>query len=98
MIRIKPITLPCLEDCRLPIWEDARLKDNFKAYFKTSDAQYVWYKGRTWRVKITKVYVYAQCYAAIMTVFTQIKPYPRVVGIDIGGFTTDYLTIGAWHD
>ena len=37
--------------------EDARLKDNFKAYFKTSDAQYVWYKGRTWRVKITKVYV-----------------------------------------
>ena len=22
--------------------EDARLKDNFKAYFKTSDAQYVW--------------------------------------------------------
>ena len=28
--------------------EDARLKDNFKAYFKTSDAQYVWYKGRTW--------------------------------------------------
>ena len=73
--------------------EDARLKDNFKAYFKTSDAQYVWYKGRTWRVKITKVYVYAQCYAAIMTVFTQIKPYARVVGIDIGGFTTDYLTM-----
>lgn len=21
------------------------------------------------------------------------KPYPRVVGIDIGGFTTDYLTM-----
>lgn len=51
------------------------------------------YKGRVWYIKINKVYVYAQCYAAMMTVFPQIKDQPRVLGIDIGGFTADYMIL-----
>lgn len=81
--------------CGLPPahMSDASLKRNFKNYFRTPEPVKVWFKGRTWTIKVDKVNVYAQCYAAIMTVFPQIKDYPNVLGIDIGGFTADYILL-----
>lgn len=81
--------------CGLPPahMEDSVLKRNFKSYFKMADPVKVTFKGKVWNIKINKVHIYAQCYAAIMTVFTKIKDYPRVLGIDIGGFTADYMTL-----
>lgn len=37
--------------------------------------------------------MYAQCYAALMLEYAQIKNYVRVLGIDIGGFTADYMML-----
>lgn len=73
--------------------EDGQLKKNYKSYFKMTDPVKVTFKGRVWNIKINKVHVYAQCYAAIMTEFQKIKDYPRVIGIDIGGFTADYMML-----
>lgn len=81
--------------CGLPPahMSDAAVKKNFRSYFKTPEPVKVQYCGRTWQIKITKTCVYAQCYSAIMTVFSQVKDYINVLGVDIGGFTMDYLLL-----
>lgn len=38
-----------------------------------------------------KVMAFPQDYAAMMTMIEKLQQIPKVVGIDIGGFTTDYL-------
>lgn len=40
---------------------------------------------------ITDVMAFPQDYAAIMLKHKEIREYSKVVGVDIGGFTTDYL-------
>lgn len=42
-------------------------------------------------MSITDVMAFPQDYAAIMLQHREIRSYPKVVGVDIGGFTTDYL-------
>lgn len=81
--------------CGLPPahMSDAVVKKNFKNYLKTPEPIKIIYCGKTWTIKVAKVSVYAQCYAAIMTEFARIKKHSNVLGIDIGGFTTDYLLL-----
>lgn len=71
--------------------KDSRVKQNFKNYFLMSDPAKVTYKGKTWTIKINNVYMYPQCFAALMTVYPKFKNFPRALGIDIGGFTSDYV-------
>lgn len=49
------------------------------------------YKQKEYHVIITDVMAFPQDYAAIMLQHREIRSYPKVVGVDIGGFTTDYL-------
>lgn len=51
------------------------------------------YNKREYMVQITDTAVFPQDYAAAMTIYTQIASYNRVVTIDIGGFTVDYLLL-----
>ena len=44
-------------------------------------------------IRIDEATAYPQAFAAAMTVYSHIKPYPKAVVIDIGGFTADYLLI-----
>ena len=44
-------------------------------------------------MQITKAAVFPQDYAAAMTIYPQIAAYNRVVTVDIGGFTLDYLLL-----
>ena len=44
-------------------------------------------------MQITKAAVFPQDYAATMTIYPQIAAYNRVVIVDIGGFTLDYLLL-----
>ena len=44
-------------------------------------------------MQITKAAVFPQDYAAAMTIYPQIASYNRVVTVDIGGFTVDYLLL-----
>ncbi len=73
--------------------KDSGLKNRFSSYFKTNDIVKVVYKNKTWNILIKKVTIYAQCFAALMTRYDEIKDEPRVLGIDIGGFTADYLSV-----
>lgn len=70
--------------------KDSQVKQHFKDYFLMSEPVKVTYKGKTWTFKVNNVYVYPQCFAALMTVYPKIKNFPRVLGLDIGGFTSDY--------
>lgn len=43
------------------------------------------------KIKINDVVAFPQDYAAAMTIFPQIQGFNKVVTVDIGGFTLDYL-------
>lgn len=49
------------------------------------------YKQKDYYVTIADVMAFPQDYAAIMLQHREIRTYPKVVGVDIGGFATDYL-------
>ena len=49
------------------------------------------YNGKVYHICIDKVMAFPQDYAAMMTMAEEISEIPKAVGIDIGGFTTDYL-------
>lgn len=51
------------------------------------------YNKREYMVQITDTAVFPQDYAAAMTIYPQIASYNRVVTVDIGGFTVDYLLL-----
>lgn len=51
------------------------------------------YCGKTYQICINKVRAFLQDMSAMMIFGTDIYNIPKVVGIDIGGFTTDYLVM-----
>jgi len=51
------------------------------------------YKGIPYKVEITDAAAFPQDYAAAMTVYQRIAEFSKVVTVDIGGFTLDYLLI-----
>lgn len=82
------ITLPI----GLPPKHFAELGQRYEAYFKgNGDVKEFVYNGRTYHICIRDVAAYPQAYAAMLTELDRIGQVPKAVGIDIGGFTTDYL-------
>ena len=81
--------------CGLPPahMSDKDLKTSYKNMFKKPDPFKVVYRGRTWTIKINRVTLYVQCYAALMTHYSDIKNDANVLGLDIGGFTADYILL-----
>ncbi len=70
------------------------LKNSFQKYFKRNGENVIFvYHGRSWNIRIQRAYVFAQGYAAAVTVFADIKVYPKALVIDIGGLTADYIMI-----
>ena len=51
------------------------------------------YNGRTYEVEIEDAAVFPQDYAAAMTIYPKIQGYNKVITVDIGGFTLDYLLL-----
>ena len=64
---------------------------NMKRFPGTGEMLQFTYKQKDYHVTITDVMAFPQDYAAIMLQHREIRTYPKVVGVDIGGFTTDYL-------
>ena len=70
----------------------AELADRYREYFLgDGKVQELVYNGRTYHTCIRDVAVYPQAYAAMMTEGEKIRQIPKAVGIDIGGFTSDFL-------
>lgn len=76
----------------LPPKHFAELYDKYETFFRgTGEMIQFNYKQKEYHVTITDVMAFPQDYAAIMLQHREIRTYPKVVGVDIGGFTTDYL-------
>lgn len=78
----------------LPPKHFAELYERYESYFKgTSGIIHFTYNGCPYNVSIVDVMAFPQNYAALMTRVEEIGEIPKVVGLDIGGFTTDYLML-----
>lgn len=77
----------------LPPGHFGQLNEKFAAYFSGRDIISFEYQDKPFNIYIDEVQVYPQAYAAATTVITQISKVPKVVVIDIGGYTADYLVM-----
>ena len=65
---------------------------HFESYFKRGLEEFGFH-GKRFKINIYEASIYAQALAAAMPVYSNISTFPRVMIIDIGGFTADYLAI-----
>lgn len=77
----------------LPPKHYGALYEKFEQYFVGRGRQDFLYKGNRYHVDITQAMAFPQDYAAAMTQYGQIKQYSKVLTVDIGGVTLDYLMI-----
>ena len=67
--------------------------ERFEKYFKRGVVEDFEFHNKTFRIFIDEVTTYPQAFAAAMPVYGYISALPKVMVIDIGGFTADYLLI-----
>jgi plasmid segregation protein ParM len=67
--------------------------ERFEKYFMRGDVDVFEFHGKKFKIKIEETVSYPQAFAAAITVYNRIKEFPKVMVIDIGGFTADYLMI-----
>lgn len=78
----------------LPPKHFAELYERYEAYFKgDSGIMHFTFNGRDYDISITDVMAFPQNYAALMYYVENSSEIPKLVGVDIGGFTTDYLML-----
>ena len=65
----------------------------FEQYLRRGVIEEFEFHGKLHRVFISEATAYPQAFAAAMPVYRDIRDLPKVVVIDIGGFTADYLLI-----
>lgn len=75
----------------LPPKHYGSLYQKFEEYLRRDDIQEVDYRGKIYSIYINDVMAFPQDYTAAMTIFGKLKEYVKVIVIDIGGFTLDYL-------
>lgn len=76
----------------LPPKHFAELCEKYEQFFMgDGKVQEICYNDKTFHICIQRVIAFPQDYAAMMTKMNELKEIPKVVGIDIGGFTSDYL-------
>lgn len=76
----------------LPPRHFAELYEKYELFFKgDGEVMEIMYNDRKYQICIQEVMAFPQDYAALMTRYKEIAGLPRTVGIDIGGFTTDYI-------
>lgn len=67
--------------------------ERFERYFLERDIIDFQLDNKPYSIYISKTICFPQAYAAIMPIYQHIRQYPKVVVLDIGGFTADYLLI-----
>lgn len=77
----------------LPPKHYGALYKKFQEYFSKRGRQSFTYKEKAYTVEIEQVSAFPQDYAAAMTIYPKISEFNKVVTVDIGGFTLDYLLI-----
>jgi plasmid segregation protein ParM len=78
----------------LPPAHYGALKNRFSDYLKQNGRWISFaYNNQEFKIRVVKVLVYPQAYAAIVNRFAEIKQKDKIFIIDIGGYTTDILQI-----
>lgn len=68
--------------------------ERFEKYFsKGGDIIDFEFRNKPYSIYIDEVMSFPQAYAAAMPVYNRIRNFPKVIIIDIGGFTADYLQV-----
>jgi len=65
----------------------------FEKFFKRGGIEEFEFHGKKFRIHINEVTAFPQAFAAAMPIYSHINTYPKVMIIDIGGFTADYLQL-----
>lgn len=81
----------------LPPKHYGSLYRKFETYLYRDDIHDVIYRGKNYSFCISDVVAFPQDYAAAMTIYGRIKDYVKVIVIDLGGFTLDYLLMRNGH-
>lgn len=70
------------------------LKEKYMEHFRYGGqpVQFA-YNGIPFELKVKRVFVWMQGYAAIVPDFSELAKYPNVVIVDIGGFTTEVMLL-----
>ena len=84
-----PVTLLC----GLPPAHYGAQYERFEEYFKRGEIEEFEFRGKPFKVYISEAVSFPQAFAAAMPVYGAISTLPKVIVIDIGGFTADYLMI-----
>lgn len=80
----------------LPPGDYGRQKRRFQEYFyRQGKTVHFLYKNRSYQITYTDVKVYMQAYSAYLLIANRLRlvEYSKVLIIDIGGFTVDYLMV-----
>ena len=80
----------------LPPKHYGALYTRFEEYFTHRGRQLFIYKGTEYSVDIIKAVAYPQDYAAVMTQYGTLRGYGKLLAVDLGGLTLDYLMINIW--
>lgn len=76
----------------LPPKHFSELYEKYEAFFRAEGRVLdLNFNGRIYHICIQEARAFVQDFAAMMTLGQEITDVPKAVGIDIGGFTTDYL-------
>lgn len=89
-------TIPIQLLVGLPPGDYGKQIRKFREYFwRQGKTVYFSYKGKPYRIRYESVKVYMQGYSAYILVANQLhlQEQPKVLLIDIGGFTVDYLLV-----
>ena len=93
MLNAQDTILQAVLPVGLPPKHYGALYRKFEDYFRGRGIQRFTYKGIPYKVEITDAAAFPQDYAAAMTVYQRIAEFNKVITVDIGGFTLDYLLI-----
>ncbi|MCL1821161.1 MAG: ParM/StbA family protein [Oscillospiraceae bacterium] len=79
--------------CGLPPSHFGTQYERFEKYFKRGAVEEFEFRDKKFKIYIKEATAFPQAFAAAMPVYGLINSYPKVMVIDIGGFTADYLSI-----
>lgn len=87
----KNCILPVSLAVGLPPAHYGALYKKFETFFKDRGVLNFEYNQKTYSIRIENAICFSQAIAAAWTVFSQIKQEPKVMVVDIGGYTADYV-------
>lgn len=67
--------------------------ERFEKYFVRSEVEEFEFHGKKFEIYVSEATAFPQAFAAAMPIYSRISDFSRVMVIDIGGFTADYLLI-----